>query len=145
MSIRIRETTLEGDPPPELSSFGTPQSRTTSLTSSYASTNSGGSQRTTSQGSEACWPREPEGPLGPSSWVPDHKRHQCVGCLSHFGFLTRRHHCRGCGEVFCGTCCPVHVATQERAEMRLCEPCCSQRKTSQSNDATWVIVDICEI
>ena len=28
----------------------------------------------------------------------------CGACSSGFGFLTRRHHCRQCGRIFCGRC-----------------------------------------
>ncbi|CAH7683666.1 FYVE zinc finger-domain-containing protein [Phakopsora pachyrhizi] len=38
-------------------------------------------------------------------WVPDNDVRSCMGnCSSRFGLLTRRHHCRLCGGVFCACC-----------------------------------------
>ena len=39
------------------------------------------------------------------TWIPDDRRPNCSKCDAEFGILTRRHHCRACGEVFCSTCC----------------------------------------
>jgi hypothetical protein len=40
-------------------------------------------------------------------WVPDATAPRCQKCASPFTFLTnRRHHCRRCGQCFCGTCAP---------------------------------------
>ncbi|KAH6560835.1 hypothetical protein BASA50_007420 [Batrachochytrium salamandrivorans] len=38
------------------------------------------------------------------SWVPDDSSHDCSICASLFGILNRRHHCRLCGQLVCGTC-----------------------------------------
>ena len=37
-------------------------------------------------------------------WVPDAQRARCTQCHATFGTLTRRSHCRRCGDVFCGDC-----------------------------------------
>jgi len=37
-------------------------------------------------------------------WVADEERSACVQCELGFTVLRRRHHCRACGEVFCGDC-----------------------------------------
>jgi hypothetical protein len=54
----------------------------------------------------------------PEHWVPDADRTHCKGCSREFGVLTRRHHCRGCGEVMCHHCAP-HRPAGERA----CKSC----------------------
>eukprot|EP00049_Salpingoeca_infusionum_P025915 m.22581 g.22581 ORF g.22581 m.22581 type:complete len:1649 (+) comp8401_c0_seq2:477-5423(+) len=54
-------------------------------------------------------------------WVPDDDRAQCPSCNSRFSFLRRRHHCRGCGEVFCDDCSEFYYN-----QHRMCQPC--QRK-----------------
>jgi hypothetical protein len=38
------------------------------------------------------------------AWVADNARANCVLCNTAFGFFTRRHHCRVCGEVVCANC-----------------------------------------
>jgi hypothetical protein len=42
---------------------------------------------------------------GGPSWVSDKDRKACHACEKKFGPLTRRHHCRTCGEIFCLPCC----------------------------------------
>ena len=37
-------------------------------------------------------------------WVSDESVSTCRKCHSHFGFLTRKHHCRSCGNIFCYFC-----------------------------------------
>jgi hypothetical protein len=38
-------------------------------------------------------------------WVPDSECPSCCECKVLFGILwPRRHHCRGCGRVFCAVC-----------------------------------------
>ena len=37
-------------------------------------------------------------------WVSDESVSTCRNCHSHFGFLTRKHHCRSCGNIFCYLC-----------------------------------------
>lgn len=60
-------------------------------------------------------------------WVPDHAASHCQGCGAAFwSLLTRRHHCRNCGGVFCGQCasyfCPV-PREQLFRDVRVCERC----------------------
>ncbi|XP_065179823.1 LOW QUALITY PROTEIN: myotubularin-related protein 2-like [Sycon ciliatum] len=37
-------------------------------------------------------------------WVPNERAPQCHDCHQNFTTLRRKHHCRGCGQVFCGEC-----------------------------------------
>jgi hypothetical protein len=55
------------------------------------------------------------------AWIPDAARSKCVAqtCGVQFGFRTRKHHCRGCGDIFCDKCAPVHPEVEER----LCRNC----------------------
>ena len=46
-------------------------------------------------------------PLCRRTWVPDEASSSCMGCHEGFTFLNRRHHCRSCGELFCGECSTV--------------------------------------
>mmetsp|Transcript_6085 Transcript_6085/g.13121 ORF Transcript_6085/g.13121 Transcript_6085/m.13121 type:complete len:339 (+) Transcript_6085:102-1118(+) len=40
----------------------------------------------------------------PEHWVRDEEVNDCQICGSTFGSLNRKHHCRECGKVVCGTC-----------------------------------------
>ncbi|KAJ0406061.1 hypothetical protein ATCC90586_002943 [Pythium insidiosum] len=42
--------------------------------------------------------------LDKSMWVPANERKQCGVCLGKFGMLSKKHHCRSCGEVVCKSC-----------------------------------------
>ncbi|WFC99993.1 hypothetical protein MYAM1_002740 [Malassezia yamatoensis] len=42
-------------------------------------------------------------------WVPDSLATRCARCGEPFTIWRRRHHCRLCGQVFCGSCCSVYV------------------------------------
>ncbi|KAJ2747357.1 carboxypeptidase Y-deficient [Coemansia sp. BCRC 34301] len=56
------------------------------------------------------------------AWEPDHAHHNCPLCARRFGRLAvRRHHCRVCGRVTCGSC-TVHLHTAG-AELRVCLDC----------------------
>ena len=57
--------------------------------------------------------------------VPDRERQACVGCCTEFTFFNRRHHCRICGEIFCGKCSDwkVELSWSARGGSRSCRPC----------------------
>jgi hypothetical protein len=59
-------------------------------------------------------------------WVPDQECTVCKLCHTKFTLFTRRHHCRSCGRVVCGTCSGrqwllTHVDTEK--EVRTCDEC----------------------
>ncbi|KYR02877.1 pleckstrin (PH) domain-containing protein [Tieghemostelium lacteum] len=37
-------------------------------------------------------------------WVPDKEASKCMFCNDSFTIINRRHHCRNCGKVVCGSC-----------------------------------------
>lgn len=37
-------------------------------------------------------------------WVPDESVTNCYNCNGYFSFMNRKHHCRVCGKIFCGSC-----------------------------------------
>jgi hypothetical protein len=39
-------------------------------------------------------------------WMPDDATQKCLACDVAFSLFKRRKHCRACGRVFCGMCCP---------------------------------------
>ena len=38
------------------------------------------------------------------SWQDDNSTNQCYNCSGTFSLMNRRHHCRFCGKIFCGSC-----------------------------------------
>jgi hypothetical protein len=69
-------------------------------------------------------------------WVPDEERPKCSGCKVEFKITLRRHHCRGCGEVFCDNCTKARsrvgvpatrpgteAVNDSVARVRVCSPC----------------------
>lgn len=59
-------------------------------------------------------------------WTPDRERADCVRCGSKFDFITRRHHCRRCGRVYCGKCCNRRLPLQRMCfvdPVRVCQDC----------------------
>ncbi len=39
-------------------------------------------------------------------WTPDNARTTCQICNENFGLFNRKHHCRCCGSLVCGSCSP---------------------------------------
>uniref|UniRef100_A0A671S2L3 phosphatidylinositol-3,5-bisphosphate 3-phosphatase n=1 Tax=Sinocyclocheilus anshuiensis TaxID=1608454 RepID=A0A671S2L3_9TELE len=65
-------------------------------------------------------------------WYPDHLAAQCYGCERGFWLATRKHHCRNCGNVFCGSFCyqKIPVPSQQLFEpSRVCKSCFSSLET----------------
>ncbi|NXQ62382.1 ZFY16 protein, partial [Anthoscopus minutus] len=57
-------------------------------------------------------------------WVPDSEAPNCMSCQAKFTFTKRRHHCRACGKVFCGSCCKRKCKLQYmEKEARVCTGC----------------------
>eukprot|EP00033_Pygsuia_biforma_P005807 GCRY01006429.1.p1 GENE.GCRY01006429.1~~GCRY01006429.1.p1 ORF type:complete len:282 (-),score=44.33 GCRY01006429.1:739-1500(-) len=59
-------------------------------------------------------------------WMEDSSAATCSNCDKPFSLLTRRHHCRCCGKVFCGNCTkksiPVRIWSIE-TPVRVCDSC----------------------
>lgn len=60
-----------------------------------------------------------------SYWMKDEDASSCLHCHKRFGVITRRHHCRLCGKVFCGRCC--EKATRYGG-VRVCVPCLQEEE-----------------
>ena len=39
-------------------------------------------------------------------WEDDDNASACRNCKAEFSLLTRKHHCRSCGRIFCGSTAP---------------------------------------
>lgn len=57
------------------------------------------------------------------NWVVDASH--CQGCSSQFTFINRKHHCRRCGGLFCGSCTQQRMVLRGQGDspVRICEPC----------------------
>ncbi|XP_054507602.2 zinc finger FYVE domain-containing protein 16 [Agelaius phoeniceus] len=78
------------------------------------------------QTSESAEPRKAPAALSWKQplWVPDSEAPNCMNCQAKFTFTKRRHHCRACGKVFCGSCCKRKCKLQYmEKEARVCTGC----------------------
>ncbi|XP_013412124.1 myotubularin-related protein 4 [Lingula anatina] len=85
--------------------------------------------------SDASWEPLEEQDARVTLWVPDHVVTHCAGCDGEFYFARRRHHCRNCGQVFCGSCTNnfIPVPQQQLFEpSRVCKGCYINLKMSAS-------------
>eukprot|EP01012_Entosiphon_sulcatum_P044118 TRINITY_DN58655_c0_g1_i1.p1 TRINITY_DN58655_c0_g1~~TRINITY_DN58655_c0_g1_i1.p1 ORF type:complete len:213 (-),score=18.21 TRINITY_DN58655_c0_g1_i1:3-641(-) len=64
-------------------------------------------------------------PASAAAWKPDAARRFCFHCKRAFGLVVRRHHCRCCGDIYCGHCWGTEVALPfGTAEAQpVCRPC----------------------
>lgn len=51
---------------------------------------------------------------------------ECYDCRVQFSILTRKHHCRICGDVFCDRCTRQRVDITGQTELRACDACYSR-------------------
>jgi len=59
-------------------------------------------------------------------WIPDKEAPSCMRCGIKFGFTTRRHHCRRCGQIYCATCCDHKLELPRMCfvdPVRVCKNC----------------------
>eukprot|EP00658_Telonema_sp_P-2_P027046 TRINITY_DN20973_c0_g1_i1.p1 TRINITY_DN20973_c0_g1~~TRINITY_DN20973_c0_g1_i1.p1 ORF type:complete len:917 (+),score=229.42 TRINITY_DN20973_c0_g1_i1:173-2923(+) len=62
---------------------------------------------------------------GSDKWQPDEEVDACYACGTSFGLLTRRHHCRSCGHIFCSDCCEKRrtLDLYPNGKQRVCNDC----------------------
>ncbi|ELP84476.1 zinc finger protein, putative, partial [Entamoeba invadens IP1] len=59
-------------------------------------------------------------------WIEDKSTDVCGICKASFGLITRKHHCRRCGKVFCSSCCVDFVLMKDLGfdkPERVCKKC----------------------
>jgi len=66
--------------------------------------------------------------------MKDESSKECRDCRSTFNLIRRKHHCRGCGEIFCSNCAthttlPSHYGVQ--GAVRVCAACRADVKASE--------------
>jgi hypothetical protein len=58
------------------------------------------------------------------AWVPDNQATTCFKCDNQFTIVNRRHHCRFCGQIFCGECTMRRGKMSSSPQMsRFCDEC----------------------
>ncbi|XP_065903259.1 pleckstrin homology domain-containing family F member 2-like isoform X2 [Dysidea avara] len=70
-------------------------------------------------------------------WVPDSEAQYCMHCLKvKFTTMNRRHHCRKCGAVVCGTCSNRRFLLPQQSDkpVRVCAACYSTLEASNKDD-----------
>ncbi|CAE7738994.1 Hydin, partial [Symbiodinium sp. CCMP2456] len=61
---------------------------------------------------------------GTVEWVPDDQVSECPLCTRRFSTTKRKHHCRACGRVVCGSCSSNQIyLPSHRKEERVCDRC----------------------
>jgi len=66
--------------------------------------------------------------IQPPTWFSNKDRTKCVCCEITFTTFIRRHHCRGCGLIFCADCTPapkllLPLSWKATAPERVCGTC----------------------
>jgi len=56
-------------------------------------------------------------------WIPDSAAKTCTICAIKFNVLNRRHHCRQCGNVVCGSCSGSSKELPNLGNVRVCDDC----------------------
>eukprot|EP00026_Physarum_polycephalum_P002477 Phypoly_transcript_02484.p1 GENE.Phypoly_transcript_02484~~Phypoly_transcript_02484.p1 ORF type:complete len:482 (+),score=49.37 Phypoly_transcript_02484:107-1552(+) len=82
-----------------------------------------------------------KGPTVRPVWTPDAQASACSKCFTFFKTLTRKHHCRQCGYIFCNECCATRTTLphlQYDTPVRVCK-CCFDINTciEQANDSAF--------
>ncbi len=59
-------------------------------------------------------------------WMSDDLASACPMCSRQFNMITRKHHCRSCGKIFCNKCSRKRFSLPDvdpKTPQRVCEPC----------------------
>ena len=88
-------------------------------------------------------------PRTPSTWIPDSRVRRCFACNVKFTTLRRKHHCRGCGRIFCNACTSYRMTIPTfwiayvpspaavETEHRMCGRCVSHMRLVV--DVEWLV------
>ncbi|XP_054166341.1 RUN and FYVE domain-containing protein 2-like [Oppia nitens] len=68
--------------------------------------------------------KESTGKLKEAVWTDDKNSADCHQCSKPFSIARRRHHCRSCGEIFCGNCSNNEMPLpSNKKPVRVCDSC----------------------
>ncbi|KAI7848163.1 hypothetical protein BDC45DRAFT_575135 [Circinella umbellata] len=77
-------------------------------------------------------------------WMSDEQCKECYKCRKPFKLLRRRHHCRICGQIFCGKCASHTISGKrynQKGELRVCNFCYDEHNLANSNDPLLMSID----
>lgn len=74
----------------------------------------------------------------PSIWIPNEYAKTCKLCSVPFTLITRKHHCRNCGHVFCNSCTKERRTVNKLSNQRICTDCAVE--TDQIEHAVGQII-----
>ncbi|XP_031794380.1 FYVE and coiled-coil domain-containing protein 1, partial [Sarcophilus harrisii] len=66
-------------------------------------------------------------------WLGDTEVNHCLDCKREFSWMTRRHHCRICGRIFCYYCCNNYIMTKHSGKKERCCRACFRKYTGRSS------------
>ncbi|XP_048588201.1 titin isoform X2 [Nematostella vectensis] len=77
-------------------------------------------------------------------WIPDARVTMCMLCTDDFTVTNRRHHCRGCGKVVCGSCSDnlAPLTYLDYAQARVCDMCYEVLLREQNKEARSEIKEV---
>jgi hypothetical protein len=55
-------------------------------------------------------------------WIEDDSVDECYKCKAQFSYFFRRHHCRGCGRIFCYECSKYQINASTLTKSNLIDP-----------------------
>ncbi|SCU78840.1 LAMI_0A06216g1_1 [Lachancea mirantina] len=66
-----------------------------------------------------------KGILSRQYWMKDESAKECFSCAKAFNTFRRKHHCRICGQIFCGNCTSLVDGARfnHEGKMRVCKNC----------------------
>ena len=78
----------------------------------------------------------------PMMWIPDCRVGRCFDCSVEFTLIKRKHHCRGCGRIFCYACSsykvsPATYGAPSQPKQRMCAFCAKNAR--QSKETEWLV------
>ncbi|XP_069852002.1 zinc finger FYVE domain-containing protein 26-like isoform X1 [Dipodomys merriami] len=123
-----------------------PETLSRSPSTEFSTTVSGVSMACPPSPSERCFaPNQPllefvppSAPPARSQWVPDETENICMVCRrEHFTMFNRRHHCRRCGRLVCGSCSTKKMVVEgcRESPTRVCDQCYSYYNKDTSEES----------
>ncbi|XP_048584999.1 uncharacterized protein LOC5520963 isoform X2 [Nematostella vectensis] len=86
----------------------------------------------------------PKPPTDTVVWVPDERVKECHDCKQRFTRFKRKHHCRACGQVFCGDCSKQRVPLPQfgyTSAERVCETCYQLNRVRMAEEEGFVEIN----